>query len=304
MTLEKKQAQQTADYTYKQMESSQMTASAKTPLYQFWVMENLSSMFSHFKSIPVIDWDDQKIENFNFAELPRDFTMAADVYSSLQFKNNCNSPLNYEVYSCRPKDWDENNAGAAWNEACVDAGLSAGTKTDALLWPSDLPTFNKKFALTRLGGGHLEPGESAFGFSYSEHFNYNVRDMYDKKNDTNPPAQGPGCGCHSFLVRIQGDIAHENEGSNVTTSGATLDMIAYKKFHVKYPSDANLKTLKTFNGLPTVITPVHFSKNFNTLGPVSHHGCDLSDNLQDVSVQNTSITVDQGTGGTSAWLTV
>lgn len=168
-------------------------------------------------------------------------------YTKTIMRNNYLYPCNIRCYILKPKVDTNTNPISSVTVGLTEQTSGAIYSTTApFLYPSDSMEFNEHWKILSSCDMKLQSGDECV-VPYEEEISYN-QEFADSNTSTYLKKYS-----RLIFVRVVGVVCHDNATStNVGISASAIDAVIERKFTVKYPSAAPIKTTEMVSGLSAI----------------------------------------------------
>lgn len=157
--------------------------------------------------------------------------------SKIILRNNYQVPCEITLYCVEPKVDTSITPATAFTNGLTDVG--APSASSALVYPTDSPQFRDLWNVCRSKKMILSPGQM-----YSDSM-YHKNKQYDPSLfDSHALVYQKPFGCHQWLIRITGCIAHDTTATEIGLAGAGIDVILDKKYEISYAAGIDLTVIR------------------------------------------------------------
>ncbi len=242
-TLKRRVESGMGTYIYKERDSGTIKCSVNGIDYQGIDASNITKLEEVIDNLPV--FNPSSPATFTFMDFTagtqqKEVEFASSFYQ-LTLKNNYDAPVRVSIYKCRPKGETSITAKNAVIAGLVDLGSSLTEKTP-MLSPLDSIQFKdlymtQVFKRKLLAGQTLSVKDFVGSFQYDPSF-----------TDSHALAYQPRYGGLTYLVRVEGELAHDSVAAEYGNLGGGVDYTNFRKHIVKYDAGADIKFIEVVDG--------------------------------------------------------
>lgn len=185
-----------------------------------------------------------------------------DVWGECIATNTLDQPCTVNIYACMAKNDNDLPPDSYLRQAATNFGYPAPDGTDVanstvVLYPTDIPDFNKNWKIVGNVKGILEPGDnlrltaSIPDFIWSQDFYVQQGTPANMKHKS-----------MVFMVRVMGETCHDSaNGTRTSTLPARVNCRSKGYFTIEYAGNVSSRSVEvedsydtgTFTGIPTTI---------------------------------------------------
>lgn len=203
---------------------SQVVYSAKDSVIMARIEQAMGALRFYDSTANTLDTSDVSVGGFN-----REIHVSS-IFSKAIARNNYRVPAKVTIYCVVPKEDSNTDALVRFTNGMGDQGNPA--TTSPLIYPTDSDSFNRfwkivgKVSKTLLPHAEMSLSHSCKGFDYNPaHYDEHAL-AYQRK-----------FGCHQYLYRVQGVLAHDSILANEQgLSGAGIDIVNTVTYKIRYDS--------------------------------------------------------------------
>lgn len=153
-------------------------------------------------------------------------------YSKCLVRNNYQVPAHITVYVCTPKTDTSIAPITAMTNGFTDIGVSSAN-TNLQAYITESPQFQDLWKVASSTKKTIQPGQTCS-------VSHSVKKMkYDPSlNDSHPQSYQKKSGAHVYVIRVEGEVAHDTTADQQGFSGVGVDIVVDTKFTVHYDGGA------------------------------------------------------------------
>lgn len=252
-SLEKKTRENYSDHTFKQTATFRVLAVQNRCGYQDTILISAGGIEQLLAAVPYVNTASVGTPStYDARALTNPTKFKIRIYTMTTMRNNYLYPVNLRCYLLKPKsDTSITPLGAINNGLNEQANPSIYSTTDPYLYPNDSKEFQDNWTIVHSCEMKLQSGDECY-YPYAETV------LYDQEyTDDHTSAYLKKYSRH-LLVRAVGVVAHDSTTKdNVGIAPAELDCVTYRRYNLKIPGIASLKTNYVTTGLNTMaVAPV------------------------------------------------